>query len=214
MANDYDKKRKLREYMELKYGIDYLSAISKLSVSNPYDGKGMIKEEYVLTSKEKDALRFYVPETKQFLGQNEAPKNMQDTIDQKYQEFLEDVRKTTAEIVSNSQPSEDNVDIPWKIVGIEFLSQEIEEKYGKDIYKKACEEVPYEEDGVHRMFYRDFSRANIKLGHIIYEGVSASPLMDLDYFIKLLAQKGIPSYIDFETNIFHYNGVPEKGKTM
>lgn len=215
MTNDYAKKeRELRLYMKTKYGDSYLSAISKLNVSNPYDDKGILKPEYALSPKEKEALLYYIPETKQFLGQQSTTESLQDTFDQKYQQFLSDVRKTTAEIVSNSQPSEGNVDIPWEIVGIEFLSWEVEEKYGKDIYKKACEEVPYENDGVHRMFHRDFSKANIKLGHIIHEGVSASPLMDLDYFTKLLEKKGIPSYIDFETNTFHYNGIPEKGKTM
>lgn len=213
MENDNDY-RELRSYMELKYGSSYLSAISKLNVSNPYDDKGLLRPEYRLDSKEKDALSYCIPETKQFLGQQSTTESLQDTFDQKYQQFLNDVRKTTSEIVSNSQPSEGNVDIPWKIVGIEFLSWKVEEKYGKDIYKKACEEVPYEDDGFHRMFHRDFSKANIKLGHLVHEGVSASPLMDLDLFIKLLEKKGIPSYIDFETNTFHYNGIPEKRKTM
>lgn len=215
MLNDYDKKeRELRAYMKTKYGDSYLSAISKLNVSNPYDDKGILKSEYALSPKEKEALLHYIPETKQFLNQQSTSESLQDTFDQRYQKFLSDVRKKTEEIVYNSQPSEGNVDIPWDIVGIEFVSWEVKDKYGNDIYKRACEEVPYEDDGVHRMFQRDFSNANIKLGHIIHEGASASPLMDLDYFVKLLAKRGIPSYIDFETNTFHYNGIPEKRKTM
>lgn len=139
---------------------------------------------------------------------------MAENNNQRYQSFLNDVKKTTEEIASTSQPTEGNVDVPWEIVGIEFLSWKVEEKYGKDIYEKACDEVPYEDDGVHRMFHRDFSTANIKLGHLIHEGISASPLIDLGYLITLLEEKGIPAYIDYETNTFHYNGIPKKEKSV
>ena len=57
----------LREYMELKYGSAYMGAISKLSANDQYDERGMLKPEYTLTSKEKDALLFYVPETSKYL---------------------------------------------------------------------------------------------------------------------------------------------------
>lgn len=221
MASDYDKRyRRLREYMELKYGSDYLSAISKISVSNPFDDDGIIKSEYVLTAKEKEALKFFIPEVAQFLEQNDNTESIQSSLDQKYQKFLDEVRKNTAKMASFSQPSEDNDDIHWEIVGIEFLGWKVVEEYGDDVYQKVFEEVPHDDIGVFRAFYRrlqriyhrDFSKANIRLGHLLREGVSASPLMDLDYYIKLLSEKGIPSYIDFETNTFHYNAVPKKGK--
>lgn len=58
----------LRDYMELKYGSAYMRAISKLSANDQYDERGrMLKPEYTLTSKERDALLFYVPETSKYL---------------------------------------------------------------------------------------------------------------------------------------------------
>ncbi len=221
MANEYDKKfGRLREYMESKYGKAYLTAISKLSVSDPYDENGVIKTEYVLTSDEEDALRYFIPETEQFLDQNDNSEREQKSLDKRYQEFLEDVRKNTEKVASFSQASESNADMTWEIVGVEFLGWKVVEKYGDDIYQKASEEVPHDKVGylrafyrrIQTMFHRDFSKANIKLGHLIREAVAPSILMDLDYFIKLLEEKGIPSYIDFETNTFHYNAVPKKEK--
>ncbi len=200
----YDKnERDLRMYVKTKYGDSYLSAMSKLSASNPYDDEGMLKPEYALSSNEKEALLHYIPETKQFLD-----------FDKRYEDFLNDVREATFSVVSNSRVPENNADISWEIVGIELLGWKVEEKYGKDIYKRACEEVPYAVDGVHRLFNRDYSKANMRLGHLVHEGISVSPLMDLDLFINSLAKMGIPSYIDFDTNTFHYNGTPEKGKSM
>ncbi len=219
------KERKdLRDYMQTKYGSAYMSAISKLNVPNQYDEKGILKPELALTSQEKEALLYYVPETSKFLGKVDAIEEVkseqtkQQTLDERYQAFLDDVRKTTIESASKSElPANPNAVIPWEVVGIEFGSWEVEEKYGKDVYSRACEEVPYEKvpksDGsFYRMYHRDFSNASRKLGHIIHEGVAASPLMDLELFIKTLEEKGIPSYIDFETNTFYYNGVPTKGK--
>lgn len=62
-----DKIKELRKYMEMKYGKNYMTAIAKLSVPNPYDEHGIIKSENLLTSEEKDALKFYVPETAAFI---------------------------------------------------------------------------------------------------------------------------------------------------
>ena len=60
--NEYDQ---MRNYMNIKYGNAYLSAISKLSVENPYDDNGLLKPEYTLTEKEKDAVLVYVKEEKE-----------------------------------------------------------------------------------------------------------------------------------------------------
>ena len=145
---------------------------------------------------------------------NEVKPSNSKSLDERYQELLDDVRKQTIKSATNQTlPSNPNDIITWEVVGIEFTSWEVEEKYGKDVYFKACEEVPYEKvpndrGGFLRMFNRDFSNASRRLGHIIHEGVAASPLMDLDLFVKELEKQRIPSYIDFETNTFYYNGVP------
>lgn len=209
--------KKYRDYMQIKYGSAYMGAISKLNATDPYDERGILKPEYALTSAEHTALLYYVPEITQPLERTEKIKGNQNNAEEKYQIFLDDVRKKTIEVASNSLPTEENIVVPWEVVGVEFLSWEIEEKYGEDVYKRACEEVPYEKvpkgnGEFYRMFNRDFSKANIRLGHIIHEGISASPLMDLDLLIKLLKEKGIPSYIDFGTNTFYYNGVTKKRK--
>lgn len=219
----------LRIYMEIKYGKAYMSAISKLNNPNQFDKNGILRPEVALTPKEKEALLFYDPETSKFLNNvdtikpiqniNEVKPSNSKSLDERYKELLDDVRKQTIKSASNQTlPSYPNAVIPWKVVGIEFTRWEVEEKYGKDVYAKACEEVPYEKipngrGGFLRMFKRDFSNANRRLGHIIHEGFAASPLMDLDLFVKELEKQGIPSYIDFETNTFYYNGVPTKGRT-
>lgn len=135
------------------------------------------------------------------------------SFDERYQELLDDVRKVTIETASRqSLPNNPDEVIPWEVVGIEFSSSAIKEKYGKDVYDKVCEEVPYEKvrngrGGFLRMFERDFSNASRRLGYIIHEGVCASPLLDLDLFIEELEKNGISSYIDFETNTYYYNAV-------
>ena len=76
---------------------------------------------------------------------------------------------------------------------IEFVSWEIEKKY---------EKVPKPNGGFYRMYRRDFPNASRELGYIVHESVAASPLLDLELFIKILKEKGIPYYIDFECFLF------------
>lgn len=66
-----DKIKELRTYMEMKYGKNYMTAIAKLNIPNPYDEHGIIKPENVLTSEEKSALMFYIPETRDFIDVDE-----------------------------------------------------------------------------------------------------------------------------------------------
>ena len=77
------------------------------------------------------------------------------------------------------------------------------EKYGVAVYKQANDEVPYKPDSRER----DFLNANIKLGHLVHEGISASSVIDLDLLQQSLASKGIPSYIDYEEKVFHFNAI-------
>lgn len=209
-----EEMKKIRNYMVTKYEPSYLSAITKLFVCDLfardcYDKEGILKPEYTLTAKEKEALMLYIPELDSVLSKTDCESN---DFDQRYEAFLSDIRENTKKVVLEAEDVEENKVVPWDVVGVEFVSWEIEKKYGKDIYQKACEEVPYEDDGVHRMFNRDFKNAKVKLGHIIHERVSASPLMDLDLFITLLDERGIPSYIDYENNVFYYNAQPEEVK--
>lgn len=147
----------------------------------------------------------YDSEKEQFLDHNQ---------DRRYIEFLDDVRINTIKIALDQILSGNvNEVVPWEIIGIEFAGWKIKEKYGEDVYEKANKEVKRSDGSSYRIFNRDFSRANIKLGHLVHEGVSASPLLDLDIFIKSLEIIGISSYIDYENNVFYYNAVAQKNKT-
>lgn len=75
----YDKERKknledLRHYMEMKYSMAYMTAISKLSADDKYDKNGFLKAKYELTSQERDALMFFVPETAKFFDLSDTVK--------------------------------------------------------------------------------------------------------------------------------------------
>lgn len=177
MLNDEQRKinKQFFNYIERKYGTEYLDAFFKSDLENQHDEEG------------------------------------------RYQKLLNDARKKTLEVVYDANPNIEYTIEPYKIVGVEFSSWNIEKKYGCDVYKRVCEEVPYEkipkDNGeFFRMFKRDYSLADQKLGYIIREGICASPLIDLDLLIELLEVKGIPSYIDYEKNLFYYNEVPEKIK--
>ena len=60
---------------------------------------------------------------------------------------------------------------------------------------------------------QDLSKTDRMFVHLIQEGIATSPLIDLQVLLHLLAEKGIPTYIDFESRKFYYNGSPQKGKT-
>lgn len=190
-----------------------MSAISKLSRLDQFDKNGLLKPELVLDSAEKEALMCYIPETTETFNKFSENNQQEKSFEQRYSEFLIDVRINTIKLaLKQKMPEEKSMTIPWQIMGIEFTSWKIDEQYGKDVYEKANKEVPYEEV-TYRIYNRDFSRANIKLGHLVYEGLPASPLLDLDIFIKSLEIIGISSYIDYENNVFYYNAVAQKSKT-
>lgn len=222
----YEEKIKARkdliDYMKMKYGSLYMSAISKLNVPNQFDEKGYLRPELRLTSQEKEALIHYVPETLNFLSEKEEVKSeqpKQQTLDERYSQFLTDVWNSTIKVASALEQANFS---EYKIVGLEYEPYNIIYKYGKEVYNKANEEAPYRENWVEGSgFYgnhkREFSEANKKLGYLWYDpdsGVSDPfPLIDIDYLIKIFEEKKIPCYIDFETNTFYYNSVPTKGQT-
>lgn len=209
----------LRDYMELKYGSAYMGAISKLSVNDQYDERGMLKPEYTLTSKERDALLFYVPETSKYLkafddvgfettNKTKNEQNKDQTLDKRYRMFLESVREGTMKIASSAEVPEGNRVIPYEIVGIEFGTDRIIETYGRDVFERAFKEM-YGDNKVSQ----DLSKTDRMFVHLIQEGIATSPLIDLQVLLHLLEEKGIPTYIDFESRTFYYNGSPQKGKT-
>lgn len=115
-----DKIKELREYMVMKYGKNYMSAIAKLSVPNPYDERGLIRPENVLTSAEKDALMFCVPETAAFFS-NEL-------IDK-----IEDLEKLKNNLKQNYEIRDFSKD---------KSNKEIEDSSIKDKFTEITEEYP------------------------------------------------------------------------
>lgn len=218
----------LRDYMELKYGSAYMRAISKLSANDQYDERGrMLKPEYTLTSKERDALLFYVPETSKYLkafddvrfettNKTKNEQNKDQTLDKRYRMFLESIREGTMKIASSAEVPEGNRVIPYEIVGIEFGIDRIIETYGRDVFERAFKEM-YGENSLKKAEYnkvsQDLSKTDRMFVHLIQEGIATSPLIDLQVLLHLLEEKGIPTYIDFESRTFYYNGSPQKGKT-
>lgn len=179
--NDF-RYKEWRELLENEYGRDYMMAVAKLSAKAAYNAEGSLKDAYVLTEDEHFAL----------LKHHKEP----------YRRFLDDVSKYTKEVAELYKYNQGK-DITWEIVGVDYNGAFLVEKYGVAVYKQANDEVPYKPDSRER----DFLNANIKLCHLVHEGISASSVIDLDLLQQSLASKGISSYIDYEEKVFHFNAI-------
>ena len=125
-------------------------------------------------------------------------------MSKEYLDFLSDVTANTMKIINRTSET-NNVDVTWDIIGVDFRSNEVIEKYGEEVYNMANHEVHGTRVRGKRLLRRNFEGATRKLGCLIHEFVSASPIINLQLFVEGLKAKGIPSYIDYENNIFHYN---------
>lgn len=114
-----------------------------------------------------------------------------------YYKFLKDVEFSTG-LMSEIDIGETD----FKILGIECMKDEIISNYGEDVYNRASNEV--EVDNLNKHYYRYASRplAVLKKGEeVIYK------IVDLKLLQSLLAKRGIPSYIDYVSNVFYYNAI-------
>lgn len=180
MENDSFRYEEWRELLINKYGRDYMTAIAKLIAPEAYNGDGSIKERCILTPQENKAL----------LKHHTEP----------YTKFLKDVETYTQETAALYHYNQ-NEDVTWSMVGIDYKNDELIKKYGIAVYKQANKEVPMKEGTMER----DFKNANRKLARLVHEGESASLVLDLDLLQSSLANLGIQTYIDYEQNIFHFN---------
>lgn len=180
MDKDKFRYEEWRELLLKRFGKDYMAAIAKLNAPDAYNGDGTIKEEYILTSHEYQALLKYHREP--------------------YTNFLKDVETYTQETAALFRFNQ-NEDVTWSIVGIDYKNDELIKKYGIAVYKQANKEVPMKEGTIER----DFKNANRKLARLVHVGESASLVLDLDTLQSSLANLGIRTYIDYEQNIFHFN---------
>ena len=180
MENDSFRYEEWRELLINKYGRDYMTAVAKLIAKEAYNGDGSIKESCILTPQENKAL----------LKHHTEP----------YTNFLKDVETYTQETAALYHYNQ-NEDVTWSMVGIDYKNDELIKKYGIAVYKQANKEVPMKEGTMER----DFKNANRKLARLVHEGESASLVLDLDLLQSSLANLGIRTYIDYEQNIFHFN---------
>lgn len=180
MKDDKFRYEEWRELLLNKYGKDYMTAIAKLIAKEAYNGDGSIKESCILTPQENKAL----------LKHHTEP----------YTNFLKDVETYTQETAALYHYNQ-NEDVTWSMVGIDYKNDELIKKYGIAVYRQANKEVPMKEGTMER----DFKNANRKLARLVHEGESASLVLDLDLLQSSLANLGIRTYIDYEQNIFHFN---------
>lgn len=180
MKDDRFRYEEWRELLLNKYGRDYMTAIAKLIAQEAYNGDGSIKESCILTPQENKAL----------LKHHTEP----------YTNFLKDVETYTQETAALFRFNQ-NEDVTWSMVGIDYKNDELIKKYGIAVYKQANKEVPMKEGTIER----DFKNANRKLARLVHEGESASLVLDLDTLQSSLSHLGIRTYIDYEQNIFHFN---------
>lgn len=180
MKDDKFRYEEWRELLLNKYGKDYMTAIAKLIAKEAYNGDGSIKESCILTPQENKAL----------LKHHTEP----------YTNFLKDVETYTQETAALYHYNQ-NEDVTWSMVGIDYKNDELIKNYGIAVYRQANKEVPMKEGTMER----DFKNANRKLAHLVHEGESASLVLDLDLLQSSLANLGIRTYIDYEQNIFHFN---------
>lgn len=196
----------IREFFEKKYGVSYKKALFKLMAQNPYDENGNLKKEYTFTKEEKEALKLVVNAFEYKTWQSVDAF----VIEKLYTLFLEEVKKNTEDLAESSSITAPGLlEVDWKINGIEIFEKEFIKKYGIKLYQKILLEVPEKYISENGEIIRDYEHAPIKLGCLSYSNPHMKPkfskLVDLDYYMDLLRQANIPSYIDYKTNMFHYN---------
>ena len=95
-----------------------------------------------------------------------------------------DVNKFVADFSPNLSKV-NNLITEYDIGEIKLRKEELISRYGKDVYERAL--------------------TNGSLVCLIINEEIPAEIVDLELFQSSLAKRGIPSYIDNEENIFHYN---------
>lgn len=128
-------------------------------------------------------------------------------------DFLKIVREDTLAVFNQIDFHTLEEDIEWNLAGVEFrlsngLCDEKYQKYSEEVRNmafRATTPLGLKENSSW-LSEHDFRNSDIKLGCLVRDFVSASPILDLGYLIELLASQGCPCYID-ENNTFHINAV-------
>ncbi len=115
--------------------------------------------------------------------------NVIERQEQAYVKFLRDVEKNIMSLSENISKI-NKLESEYNILGVESIRDRIISQYGKDVYRRIYQENKND-------------RTLATLGN----NFITSDVIDLELFQSLLSKQGIPSYIDYEQNIFHYNAI-------
>lgn len=139
--------------------------------------------------------------------------NANDESSKEFERFLKTVREDTLAVFNQIDFHTLEEDVEWNLVGVEFRLSDghCDEKYQK--YSEEVRNMAFRatiplglKENSSWLSEHDFINSDIKLGCLVREFVSASPILDLGYFKELLASQDCPCYID-ENNIFHINAI-------
>ena len=101
-----------------------------------------------------------------------------------YNKFIRDIEEKTINLADNLSKV-NNLITEYDIGKIELRKEELISRYGKVVYERAL--------------------TNSSFACLIYNQKLPAEIVDLELFQSSLAKRGIPSYIDNEENVFHYN---------
>ena len=104
--------------------------------------------------------------------------------EQDYTKFLRDIEEKTTTIADDLS-QHNNLIAEFGIGSIELKKEKLISSYGKDVYLRAL--------------------TNNSLVCLIVNEEMPADIVDIESFQSSLAKRGIPSYIDNEENVFHYN---------
>ncbi len=104
--------------------------------------------------------------------------------EQEYIKFLKDIEEKTTTIADDLS-KHNNLIAEFGIGSIELKKEKLISSYGKDVYERAL--------------------TNSSFACLIDNQEFVSEIVDLKLLQSSLAKRGIPSYIDNEENVFHYN---------
>ena len=104
--------------------------------------------------------------------------------EQDYTKFLRDIEEKTTTIADDLS-KRNNLIAEFGIGSIELKKEKLISSYGKDVYLRAL--------------------TNNSLVCLIVNEEMPADIVDIESFQSSLAKRGIPSYIDNEENVFHYN---------
>ena len=167
----------IRDDESNKYFSYYSEDFNDLGYAKANDGEIMLLSSgYYLSIK--DLIRI---EEKGFL---ETLSSRIEKQEQAYTKFLRDIEEKTTTIADDLS-KHNNLIAEFGIGSIELKKEKLISSYGKDVYLRAL--------------------TNSSLVCLIVREEMPADIVDLELFQSSLARRGVPSYIDNEENVFHYN---------